>query len=135
VEGADIAGRGGAGAEPPAQLIPQWVDERHADDTIEALERAEDDRAVGPRAGCTCIEVVSARLGGELTRTVGCDPVMEALVWRWKEPPLPVSLADSGVVLGVRVPFCTTRGGGWRGQNGAGTDTSRTGVGSFIAPA
>ncbi len=72
--------------ERPSVLRHQPVRHRQADHALQPLEAAEDERAVGPRAGERHVEVIAAGLGLEaaLARRPRCavrrDPVAEARV-------------------------------------------------------
>src|SRR5207248_3333423 len=49
--------------EPPALRPEERLDQGQRDDVIQALELAEDDRAVRPRTGERDVEVIAPRLG------------------------------------------------------------------------
>ncbi len=66
-----------AAGERPAALVADGVDDRQADDVLEALEHPPDDRAVRPRAGPRDVEVVAPGDGGIRGRAVVGDPVAE----------------------------------------------------------
>ena len=80
--------------ECPPVLCHQPVRHRHTDHAFEPLEGAEDQRAVGPRAGERHVEVIAAWLGleaalaGRPRRAVGVIQLRKLDCARTKRPPV-----------------------------------------------
>src|SRR6185437_3363426 len=78
----DLIGEARAGqrvglGKGPALLQHERLDEADRDDVFQALQQAEQQRAVAPRAGERQIEVIASAGGGKSGAAVGGDPVAE----------------------------------------------------------
>src|SRR5213078_3849082 len=72
--------------EGPAALVAVGVDERDPDRFLEALEVADDHRALRPRACPPDVEVIAPGLGPEARGAVGRHPVGEAALLAHEAP-------------------------------------------------